>query len=100
MISLSYVIKKILNICSESMIRKTLNNNLKLYTIKRRVSRQGKSNERCQEKNSVIFDGCQLYHNYIRPHMSLDGGTPAEACGIKIKGQNKWLTLIQNSSVK
>jgi len=23
---------------------------------------------------------------------------PAEACGIKIEGNNKWLTLIQNAS--
>ncbi|KAG2472005.1 MAG: hypothetical protein NPMRTHETA2_2270002 [Nitrosopumilales archaeon] len=28
--------------------------------------------------------------------MALDGKTPAEKCGIKIEGKNKWLTLIQN----
>ena len=50
--------------------------------------------------DSPLIDGYQLYPNYIRPYMSLDGGTPAEACGIKVKGKNKWLTLIQNSSVK
>jgi len=30
--------------------------------------------------------------------MSLNGKTPAEKCGIDIKGNNKWLTLIQNAS--
>jgi len=30
--------------------------------------------------------------------MALDGKTPAEACGIKIEGENKWITLIQNAS--
>ena len=30
--------------------------------------------------------------------MSLDGKTPAEACGIEIQGDNKWITLIQNAS--
>ena len=30
--------------------------------------------------------------------MGLDGKTPAEACGIQIEGNNKWLTLIQNAS--
>ena len=30
--------------------------------------------------------------------MGLDGNTPAEKCGIKIKGENKWITLIQNAS--
>jgi len=32
--------------------------------------------------------------------MGLDGKTPAEACGIKIEGNNKWLTVIQNASNK
>lgn len=30
--------------------------------------------------------------------MALDGKTPAEACGIEIKGNDKWRTLIQNAS--
>jgi len=29
--------------------------------------------------------------------MGLEGKTPAEACGIDVKGDNKWLTLIQNA---
>lgn len=35
-----------------------------------------------------------------RPHMALDGQTPADKCGIKIEGNNKWMTLIQNASKK
>lgn len=48
--------------------------------------------------NSPLFDGYQIYHNYFRPHLGLDGKTPAEASGVKIEGNNKWLTLIQNAS--
>ena len=44
-----------------------------------------------------LISGYQLYHNYVRPHMALEGKTPAELCGIEIKGDNKWITLIQNS---
>lgn len=29
--------------------------------------------------------------------MRLDGMTPAESCGIKIQGNDKWFTLIQNA---
>jgi len=29
--------------------------------------------------------------------MGLNGQTPAEACGVTIEGDNKWLTLIQNA---
>lgn len=49
--------------------------------------------------DSVIFDGSQIYHNYFRPHMSLDGKTPAEACGIDVQGQDKWKTIIQRASL-
>ena len=44
-----------------------------------------------------ILTGYQIYHNYIRPYMALDGKTPAEKCGIKIEDDNKWITLIQNA---
>ena len=40
-----------------------------------------------------------LHHNFIRSHRGLDGKTPAEAAGIIIRGQNKWLTLIQNAAL-
>ena len=49
-------------------------------------------------KDSVITDGYQMHHNYLRPHMSLDGKTPSEKAGIEIKGNNKWITIIQNAS--
>jgi len=50
-----------------------------------------------KKDDSVMFEGYQMFHNYIRPHMGLDGLTPAEKCGIKIGGNNKWVTLIQNA---
>jgi len=52
-----------------------------------------------KKDDSVIIDGYQLYHNYVRPHMSLDGDTPADRAGIIIHGDNKWKTLIQNASL-
>jgi hypothetical protein len=50
--------------------------------------------------DSPILSGYRIYHNYIRPHMALDGATPAERAGIKVEGENKWLTIIQNASRK
>ena len=51
-------------------------------------------------KETPILPGMQIYHNFIKPHEGLAGKTPSEACGIELKGENKWITLIQNASVK
>jgi len=42
--------------------------------------------------------GYQLFHNYIRPHQGLEGKTPSDKAGIKIEGDNKWKTIIENAS--
>lgn len=47
-----------------------------------------------------ILPGYRIYHNFLRPHLGLNGLTPAEACGITIQGSNKWLTLIQNATIQ
>ena len=46
---------------------------------------------------SVIAEGQRIYYNFIKPHQALEGKTPAEKCAIKLKGNNKWSTLIQNT---
>lgn len=48
--------------------------------------------------DTPILPGYQIFHNFMRPHQSLKGKTPAEACGIYVEGGNKWITLIQNAS--
>lgn len=50
-----------------------------------------------KRQDTKILTGYQIYHNYVRPHEGLDGKTPAEASGIKIEGENKWIILIQNA---
>jgi len=51
-----------------------------------------------KREDTPILTGMQIYHNYVRPHMALDGDTPSSRAGIKVKGENKWITLIQNAS--
>ena len=50
--------------------------------------------------DTPILKGTQIYHNFIKPHQGLQGRTPAEAAGIKVEGEDRWKTLIQNASVK
>ncbi len=44
-----------------------------------------------------MADGTRIEYNFIRPHMTLKGKTPAEAAGLPSLGKNKWRTLIQQS---
>jgi hypothetical protein len=53
-----------------------------------------------EKTDTPILSGMQIFHNYIRPHEALKGKTPADVAGIKIEGENKWLTIIQNASRK
>ena len=48
--------------------------------------------------DSPILKGMQIHHNFIKPHMGLNGKTPSEVAGIKVEGENKWLTIIQNAA--
>lgn len=38
-----------------------------------------------------------INYRFIRPHMGLEGATPAEAAGVGIEGENKWRGLIERS---
>jgi transposase-like protein len=51
-----------------------------------------------KKPDSPLLAGYQIYHNYVRPHMALEGRTPADLAGITVLGQDKWLTLIQAAS--
>jgi len=50
---------------------------------------------------NTILDGWVTYYNFIRPHMSLGGMTPAEKIGIEmgLNGGNRWENLIECSVI-
>lgn len=73
-------------------------NNNKMERMNGEVRDREKVMRGLKKMDTAILPGYQIYHNYMRPHEGLDGKTPADAAGISIEGQNKWLTLIQNAS--
>jgi putative transposase len=75
-----------------------VHNNNKMERMNGEIRDREKTMRGLKTKDTAVLQGYQLFHNYLRPHEALDGKTPAEACGIKIEGKNKWLTLIQNAS--
>jgi putative transposase len=73
-------------------------NNNKMERMNGEVRDREKVMRGLKKIDTIVLPGYQLYHNYIRPHEGLDGKTPAEKCGIKIEGDNKWKTLIKNAT--
>jgi hypothetical protein len=41
-----------------------------------------------------------LFHNNMRPRMSLYEMVSPEVAGIKVEGSDKWPTIIQNAAMK
>ena len=72
-------------------------NNNKMERFNGEVRDREKVMRGLKKKDTPILTGYQIFHNYVRPHMGLNGQTPAERCGIKIEGEDKWITLIQNA---
>jgi len=73
-------------------------NNNKMERFNGEIRDREKVMRGLKKVDTPILTGYQIFHNYIRRHEGLDGKTPSEACGIKIEGDNKWITLIQNAS--
>lgn len=49
----------------------------------------------------MFVDGCRIYHNFLRPHSSLQNKTPAECANIDLNlGTNKLYSLINQSGKK
>jgi hypothetical protein len=75
-------------------------NNNKMERMNGKIRDRERVMRTLEKPDTAILSGMQIYHNFVRPHEALDGRTPSEAAGIKVEGENKWLTLIQNASRK
>lgn len=73
-------------------------NNNKMERMNGEIRDREKIMRSLKKTESPILTGYQIFHNYVRSHMALDGQTPADKAGIRVKGENKWMTLIQNAS--
>jgi len=45
--------------------------------------------------DSKVAEGQRIHYNFVKPHAALEGQTPAEAAGIGVQGEQKWLELLK-----
>jgi transposase-like protein len=74
-------------------------NNNKMERFNGEIRDREKVMRSIKKDDTPVLTGYQIFHNYVRPHEALKGKTPSEAAGIKVEGENKWLTLIQNAKM-
>ena len=72
-------------------------NNNKMERLNGEIRDREKTMRGLKKIDTPILKGYEIYHNYIRSHSALEGKTPSEACGVEIKGDNKWRTLIERA---
>lgn len=69
----------------------------RLYgTLRERV----KGERGWKSPRSAIAEGKRINYNFVKPHMSLNGQTPARKAGIGFNGKNKWLEMMKLASKK
>jgi hypothetical protein len=46
-----------------------------------------------------IAEGQRIYYNFVKPHMALDGQTPAKKVGLEIKTKDKWKDMLKRAKL-
>ncbi len=91
--------KGVQHVASPQFIDRANNNRVERLhgTVRERekVMRAMGNNRSAQE----VMDGYKLWYNFIRPHMALNGRTPAEVAKLTELEGNRWLELIQQATV-
>jgi putative transposase len=44
-----------------------------------------------------LAEGQRIQYNFVKPHMALDGQTPAQAAGVGLGSKNKWMELLEKA---
>jgi len=56
-------------------------------------------NQRGLETAQRMMDGLRIYYNFMRPHMTLDGKTPAQKAKIvSYSKKENWASLIKKAT--
>ncbi len=56
---------------------------------------------RSTDPGQTIIDGLRAYYNFIRPHITLNGKTPAEEVNIDLGlGENRWRSIVRKATTR
>ena len=82
---------------ANSGIRKPHATNNRIERLNGTLRERVKVQRGWKSMQTQIAEGQRIQYNFVKPHMALQGQTPAENAGIGIKAKDKWLELIKAS---
>jgi transposase-like protein len=53
-----------------------------------------------KKHKTPLAEGQRIQYNFVKPHMALEGQTPAQTAGINIKRKNKWMAFLESARGK
>lgn len=44
-----------------------------------------------------LAEGQRIHYDFVKPHIALEGQTPAQVAGVGLKRKNKWMELLEGA---
>jgi len=81
-------------------IRKQHANNNRIERLNGTVRERVKVQRGWKSKRTPLAEGQRIQYNFVKPHMALEGKTPANAVGLQVKGWDELLYLACTKKLK
>jgi putative transposase len=81
---------------SKCGVKKPHANNNRIERLNGTLRERVKVQRGWKSYDTALAEGKRIQYNFVKPHMALDGKTPAEATGITMHGKDKWRALFEN----
>lgn len=74
-------------------------NNNRIERLNGTIRERTKVQRGWKTMDTPIAEGQRINYNFVKPHASLEGQTPAQRAGLDVvKSKNKWMELIKNAN--
>jgi len=81
-------------------VRKRHSNNNRIERLNGTIRERVKVQRGWKTVKTELAEGQRIQYNFVKPHMALDGKTPAQAAGLALEKKSKWLAMLEQSRKK
>jgi transposase-like protein len=85
------------NLIAKAGVGKPHANNNRIERLNGTLRERVKVQRGWKSFKTPIAEGQRIHYNFVKPHMALEGQTPAQVAGIGVQSKNKWLAMLKES---